>query len=358
MIKKIALFLLKWINIPLAIVTVMAYLIPYISPNTFWGLSLLGLGYPFLLLANILCVIAFGLLRSKMVLLPLFCILIGWGYMTNFLTLNGTSSTTESTLKVMSYNVRRFDFSNIKAKNTTERKASIDKALSIINKHQPNVLCGQEFFQFDKNKHPVYTHLLESVKQKYPYFEVVGSRAILSKYPIINKGFFKNDVPYTFCIWVDIQINNETIFRIYNAHLTSNKISPMTESLELNEETIKDKKTVTSIKQILRNYRNTVKIRGAEAEEIVEHIKGSPYPVMVCGDMNDPILSYAHHQFLSVLDDAFQMKGNGVGTTYRGNLPFLRLDRIYVDPKLEIQDFETLDYDYSDHNPIITTIKY
>ncbi len=364
MIKKIIVFLLKWVNIPLVVITLLAYLTPYISPNDFWGLSLLGLGFPILLAGNALFFILFAMIRHKMALLSLFCVLLGWGYVTNFISYNTIDiNHSDKHISVMSYNIRRFNFRSINYDYIEQRISSQKKGFQVINQYQPSIVCGQEFYNFNQkinksSKHKaIYEHLLNMVRTTYPYFEIKGSKTILSKFPIINKGEFKNQT-YVYCLWVDIQLDNKTNIRVYNVHLSSNQISPVTEKLEITEETIKDKSTTDAIKQVVRMYRDKVKIRANEAEEIVEHIKGSPYPVIVAGDFNDPILSYANHQFLSVLKDAFQEKGNGIGTTYRGNIPFLRLDRVYVSPSLKVLDFKTIDHDYSDHNPIFTTLKY
>jgi endonuclease/exonuclease/phosphatase family metal-dependent hydrolase len=69
-------------------------------------------------------------------------------------------------------------------------------------------------------------------------------------------------------------------------------------------------------------------MRARQAEILREHIAASPHPVIVCGDFNDTPLSYSYRLMSKGLKDSFMEKGWGLGTTYAGALPALRIDYI------------------------------
>jgi len=71
-----------------------------------------------------------------------------------------------------------------------------------------------------------------------------------------------------------------------------------------------------------------------------------------CGDMNDVPMSYSYHQLRTRLDDAFAESGKGVGGTYNGRLPNLRIDHILHDPSIASWAFFTHPEKLSDHKAI------
>ena len=68
--------------------------------------------------------------------------------------------------------------------------------------------------------------------------------------------------------------------------------------------------------------------------------------------MNDTPVSYAYRQFSSKLVDGFVESGNGVGTTYIGEMPSNRIDYIFHSKQIRGDNFRTYQVDYSDHKPI------
>lgn len=79
------------------------------------------------------------------------------------------------------------------------------------------------------------------------------------------------------------------------------------------------------------------KKRTADTDFILSHIKDDELPFVLCGDFNDTPISYTYHIIRSTgLHDAFIEKGKGIGETYCGNLPFLRIDYVWYNNKLII----------------------
>ena len=78
----------------------------------------------------------------------------------------------------------------------------------------------------------------------------------------------------------------------------------------------------------------------------------SPYPIILCGDFNDTPTSFTYKQLSKDLNDSFTNSGRGLGSTYNGKIPALKIDYILYSPNLNQVDFETNEVKLSDHYPI------
>lgn len=339
-------------------ITLLAYAAPFISPNSLWFLAILGLGYPLLLIANIAFLLFWIMVKNRLwIVLSIACIMLGWNYLNAIIGINFSSNppSTSHQLTVLSYNVRYFKVINHTLQERLERA---DKVLSIPEIKSVDIFCGQEL------AYPAFSKQLDKklapVTQSPNHYASSGNGLLItSKYPIINKGEVKSPQQKTGnCLFADIQINNNTIFRVYNLYLSSNRVSGTTEQMKIDPDEIKTKGFWQNVKNIVKSYRNASKIRATQANTIANHIKGSPYPVIVCGDFNDPPVSYAYQQLIADLQDTFCQKGRGLGTTYAGNIPLLRIDYIFADNRLEVLNYKRLPERYSDHFPIVAELGY
>ena len=77
-----------------------------------------------------------------------------------------------------------------------------------------------------------------------------------------------------------------------------------------------------------------------------------PYPLIMCGDFNDTPLSYAYKKISNDLKDAFVYAGYGLGNTYSGNLPPVRIDFILHSPSFNSHEFKVHGILLSDHYPV------
>lgn len=96
--------------------------------------------------------------------------------------------------------------------------------------------------------------------------------------------------------------------------------------------------------------------RQVQADRIREEIEKSPYPVIVCGDFNDVPNSYAYETIGKGLQNAFEKKGAGLGRTFSGIAPTLRIDNIFIDNRYQVEQYVRIKKKLSDHFPIITDI--
>ena len=82
----------------------------------------------------------------------------------------------------------------------------------------------------------------------------------------------------------------------------------------------------------------------------------SPYKVIICGDFNDVPNSYAYNTIGKGLKNAYAEKGSGIGRTFASISPTLRIDNIFVDKKLQVEQFARIKKKLSDHFPIIADV--
>ena len=340
--------LLRWLNVLIVLTTFVAYLSPFVSPESIWFVSLFGTAYPWLLFGNITMVAVWIGMKKKYFLFSLACIIMGWNHLNGFVGLHfAASKPSDQSVNVMTFNTH--DFPSMKA---GYRKIDIVKAKEIFEfmqkKGSPDILCVQEIDDF--HVQPILDHFGYKDYYKIKYY----GTAIFSKYPISQKGRIEFDIKVNSCLWADIVIKDQTI-RVYSLHLQSNSVSNVTEKV-MSEGQFKEKETWSDIRTIFSRFKNTSKIRARQAKTIAQHIAASPYPVIVCGDLNETPQSYAYRLIAENLNDTFKEKGRGLGTTYSGSIPALRIDYILCDPRFKINSNLILKKNYSDHYPVFSTI--
>ncbi len=100
--------ILFWFNIFTIFLGFGAYLSPYVSPENFWMFSILGLFYPWLVLANTLFIVLWALLRKRYFIYSLAWLILGWGQFNSIVGFRtkGQFTETEKELKVMTFNCR------------------------------------------------------------------------------------------------------------------------------------------------------------------------------------------------------------------------------------------------------------
>tara|TARA_B100000900_G_scaffold330149_1_gene290628 strand:+ start:963 stop:2009 length:1047 start_codon:yes stop_codon:yes gene_type:complete len=337
--------ILYLINMLTLFALALSYLAPHISPSTFlWPIAFLGLLYPIILAVNLVFTIYWIVSFKRHFWSNFFIILIGWGHLSALINIESEKSDTEAAFTVMSYNVRLFN-----VYEWIDNKNLKNEIVDFINTTQPNILCLQEFYAPSElpNIQLSYQHIgLQSKKKQW-------RMATYSSFPIINKGTvsIKGERKNNVCIYSDIVTSNDTI-RVYNIHLASNWFRPSDYSFMQNPtlETEELKKNVFSIGERLKK---SFTKRAEQVEAIKTHINKTPYPIILCGDFNDTPNSYAYHQISNGLKDAFVEKGRGLGRSYNGKFPSLRIDYILCSPEININSFDTKRVKLSDHYPIV-----
>ena len=265
-------------------------------------------------------------------------------------------SNTGTGIKIMSYNVRLFGLYDWK--NNIRNRNDI---LNYLKKEEPDIVCFQEFF-FDKSRRFTTIDTIKKLlKARNIHFEAASSLydsqfwgvATCTRFPIINKGKIKfQGSKGNICIYSDIQIG-DNIVRVYNVHFESyhlpeDRLDRMADDLQENP-----KYWLNVFRLMARSYER----RGRQVDIVRASMDSCPHPVIVCGDFNELVTSYVYRQMSRGMKDAFLESGFGLGVTYAGRIPLLRIDYILHSPQLRSSSFKVSKVKLSDHYPISSVIK-
>jgi len=338
------------------------------NPQYFWPIGFLTLTSFYFLLALLVFLILWLFIKRARALISVIAILLAYKPVLNIIPFNFSSSFStakqQDALRVMSWNVAQFNVLDIK--KHPEKKSGM---LELVNEYQPDIACFQEMVAEDSTvkDHGHMDEFLETLKFSnyhysynkkedfwgYAHFGII----IFSRHPIINRqtiSFYPNNYNSIFQ-YVDILKGTDTI-RVFNVHLQTLRFSR--DNLKyIDKPSVEDKDAIKESKSIISKFKAGFLKRKLQAERIRAEINKSPYPVIVCGDFNDVPNSYAYHTIGSGMKNAFVEKGAGLGRTFSGISPVLRIDNIFADARFDVQQFARINKKLSDHFPVITDLQ-
>lgn len=348
--------LLLW---PLVICLVLSYLSPFISPKQAWWISFFGLAYPIFMISALFFILVLFLSKSRRVLHLGVILLLGIPLHMRYFSMGWSSDLVnypeQNSIRVMSYNVRLFDYYQWLA---DDRKISRDAIYEHIEDVQPDVICFQEYLTVKKSNFIRERDITALGVYKYFNEEYMISRggrqmgvATYSKYPIIKTELVRCDnTAKQFAIYTDVVKEGDTL-RIYNIHLQSIKIQQNDFDFITNQDGTSGD-AANGIKRMIKKLKHAYPLRVAQAETILAHAKTSPYPTVICGDFNDTPMSYVYNSFNANFYDAFRGNYFGLGSTYAGRLPAGRIDYIFHSAELKAINFSIQSKMHSDHYAI------
>jgi len=354
-LRKALYKILLCVNVLLAFALIMSYLAVNINPEDFALPAFFGLAYPYLLLINIVIAIVWAMLLRWETFISVAVIIIGFNHFTNFIRLNRPEGNKDNTIKVLSYNLRLFNYFEDKKTANSEKKI-----MELLKEQKPDIMCLQEYFVIGdpSTKEEAFKSALGG--KYYSQVKVFGRGknksygiATFSRYPIINKGEIFHPRSASLSIYADVVIRKDT-FRIFNNYLQSFRLKKMERSFLVEMTSSDDNDTGKDFKSLYMRLKKGFVKRAVQAQAVEECIKASPYPVIVAGDFNDTPVSYSYRKLRKGLNDSFVNSGYGAGFTYTGNYPPNRIDYILYDNALINSYFEIIKVKYSDHYPIIS----
>lgn len=335
--KKLSIInkIIYFINIVVAILLFASYLLPLISPEKLPILAILSLLVPFLIFVNILFAGYWLLFFKRQFLLSASILILGWLTLTPIYKLFEKKTVSNNNLSVMSYNVRLFN--QYEWINDPEIPKKIN---DLIQEKSPDILLFQDY----------YSLVNQDFKFKYKYVNTKtasnkNGMAIYSKYPIINTGSLDLKHTSNNIIFADIIREKDTI-RVYNLHLQSLKLK--TDKENFGQEN--SEKLVSILEDGFKKQVNQTTV-------FLEHENKWKGKKIIAGDFNNTSFSWVYNQISKNKKDAFIEAGKGFGKTFNYWFP-LRIDFILTDNTAEIHQFSSFTQKYSDHFPILTSIKW
>lgn len=323
----------------------------YISPASCYLIAFLGLALPLLLFFNLIVAVYWSIRWKYWAFVPLIAIACNAGYLSRIFQLSfSTNTPVTNVLGIATYNVD--GFGNDHTSHTCTEVARYMK------EHNIDIICFQEF----AGNNDITRDSIKAIFSDWPYQLIPTSDslpvlpvALFSKFPIKDSRLITYPGSNNCSMWGDIEVNGQTI-RIFNNHLQTTEVSQNRRRLEKELYTGKEE---GAFHRLLNGLKENFTKRASQAEEVQRLIQATPYPTLVCGDLNSLPSSYTYHTIKgSRLKDGFQTCGHGYMYTYRYFKRLLRIDYIF-----HTEEFEGIDY-YSptlnvggDHNPVVMKVR-
>ncbi len=322
------------LNYVFAILLLIGLALPFTSPRFLPKLSVLSLIVPILIIINLLFLLFWIIKLKKQFLLSFIILALGHFISSPFYVLSSSPSKSTDSISLLSYNVRLFN-----AYNWIDDTEIPDKIKRFVLQENPDIVSFQEY-------HPLGNELFN---YPYKYIKTNDQRkkfgqAIFSKYKIVNKGSLDFKNTQNNAIFIDIIKNLDTI-RIYNLHIESLGLNP-------NKENFGQKDKEKLLERVGREFAK----QQNQVEKILEHQKKCNYPILVSGDFNNTAYSWTYKHLKADFKDSFLQAGSGFGKTFQLKGIPLRIDFIFADKILKINQHKNYTIKYSDHYPIKAVI--
>jgi endonuclease/exonuclease/phosphatase family metal-dependent hydrolase len=366
--KRVTRIIFISLNVLTALLYLLACLAPYLNPVKWWMISLLGLGFAFLIVTLMAFIFFWLIFRPRLILISLIPLLISYQSIGVFFAFNTPHkfdyNKSRESLRIVHWNVARFTEWR---RNNNKGSQTRLKMLDLIKEQNADILCLQEFFTSTDS---IYYNNLRHVSKElgYPYYyfsqdedgdkQWVG-QIIFSRRPLFHTGmvrFPRPSMPETL-IYADVVLNGDTL-RLFTTHLQSVQFRKQDyERIEQIKNT--NDGMVENSKNIFSKLRRGVVNRSYQSVLVRQQMDASPYPFIFTGDFNDVPNSFTYHTIRGKnLKDAFLLTGLGVGRTYSYIAPTLRIDYVFTTPEFRIRQFNRVIKNYSDHYMLVTDVSW
>lgn len=351
---RLLVFLLTVLAFIGVIAMAMSVLSSYVDPVKFPWMAYFGLAFWVIFMYNILILFLLLLMWLRMAWVSIIALIISIpGVYKSF---SAGTAQEGGEFRVMSYNVLNFSDYYESGKS---REEVANRVANFVLEQNPDVLCIQEFAEFKpklgrKDCIAQYGELLKMPYQYYHTKQHYGSNVIFSKYPL--SALDENDAmggENEYGPVAKVDAGKKGVFYVVCCHLTSFQLT--NDEITVFSDTGNSKEEVkTKSKSILVKLKNAYEKRSEEVSKMLEDIPNDGLAIVLCGDFNDTPLSYTYHQIKRAgFADGFVKSGRGVGRTYAGKLPMLRIDYVWGNDQIQPTAFKRLKFKGSDHFPVM-----
>lgn len=342
----------------------------YITPSKALVIAYLGMAFPILVVINFMYVILWAIfLKWKFVLFQVIVLILCIKPISTYFPLSSeTKIVPENSFKILSYNVRAFNWMR-------GEDARTNPMFDYIKSYNADIICFQEFVvnKNDKDTKGIITKPeLRTILKEYPYYSITPIRdpsfpyfiyglACFSKYPIIKTEQLPIHSRFNGSTMYHLDIDGKKVTLINN-HLESNRITA--EDKQLYKDFFKSKST-ENLDEVANNIQQRLGTAFAKREkqadfisDVIKKEKENSEAIIVCGDFNDTPISYTYNTIKGDLKDAYANTGFGVGITYHENKFWFRIDFILHSNNIESYNCKVGNLKYSDHYPISSYLKF
>ena len=339
--------LLWWANLALAVATLVAYASPYVSPGLLWPVAFAGLAYPTFVLLHVGFAGFWLFRRERRALLSAATVALGFPYLGEYVGLRQIErDDAAGVVTLVTYNL--FGGNGLFGSGEEQMAANLAAFGTCV-------LDGVDIVAFDET--PSYQPVRDGIEAALDARGITHHYApdaripnLHSRYPLINREVLANYNHINSVLRADAVLGDGDTLRVFAAHLQSNSVRL---GDFVREVQAGDRRAYWELRGVAANYRFAARRRAEQVAELIAAVEASPHPVVVLGDLNDPPLSYAIGELRRAgLGDSFRESGTGLGISYPGTIPGLRIDYVMASEALRFRRSEVLDCDFSDHKPV------
>ncbi|WP_141106584.1 endonuclease/exonuclease/phosphatase family protein [Hymenobacter gelipurpurascens] len=361
---KCTVLVILWLLAAIACVQIPGY--------AFWPAAFGALTLPAALVLNLLLAFYWLLRDWRVAALPLAVAFLTWPHFQRGLAVHplrvvsAAEGQPGQKVRVLSSNVRIF---NVYPQLRDAGLKSSRNMVKFLAESPADVLCLQEFYNEPAGTRSQDGNVFRTVEKigkdagresflSKTLTNTAGAEfgmAIFSRFPIVNKGTIQfGKLSQNHAMWVDLRLPSQDTIRVYNFHL---------QSMSMDERDIVDSySSKAGLRRkgvgLLRRFKRGLVARNAQVDTLINRFELCPYPILMCADLNDVPYSYSYDQLADRFQNAWATVGNGVGSTYNGKLPFVRIDNQFAGPEFQVDDFWVhYEIPYSDHFPTMASYR-
>ena len=336
----------------LALILVLTTLAGAVAPSRSILPSLLAFGYWPLLIANVVMIFLWVLLRRWEVLLPMAAIGVRWLMVPLMIQVGGTSKVPSIEehpyrMTVMTYNVHQFNGNGV----DVVKADSIARCfVKLVRGEQPDILCLQEYAAVILG----YNHYYGARNSKggMPYGTV-----LFSKFPITYVKNLDNEK-----ILVELMNEGQRV-RVICMHMDSYRFDD--EDIETMER-MRRGEVKEDNSRTFGKIKETILCHEEEWNKTLSPVVSeSTVPTVMAGDLNDIPLSWLYHQITRYMTDTYTEQGNGRSRTYKmlntgtplSSMSF-RIDMVFRSEGLRTLSYKRIKTPLSDHYPVMVALEF
>ncbi|MFT5511997.1 MAG: endonuclease/exonuclease/phosphatase family metal-dependent hydrolase [Bacteroidia bacterium] len=340
--KKVLRFIVTVLNWVVIGAIVLAYLAPFINPQTSWLIAFLGLSFKAWIVTLIVFTFLGFLLKTKVLGKNAFIIAIGIPFILRLVSIHAQPTETGN-FKVVSFNtyaLGQYEGLNTSAEIQSYLTAkSVDCAALIEYRFKKGNIDKKHYpFQVKIRTHPSSDNGILLVSKR----RVVGSGSVPFTHGTYNMAGY-----------IDVDFDGQ-IIRIYGIHLETTRVKPR--DFHNLKRMDFDSTYSENAKNVAQRLKMSMEIRASQVEDIKAHMKDCKHPIIIMGDFNDTPQSYTYQQLKKDKRDAFVVAGKGFDATFLKPFPFLRIDYILADDAITPVHYSSTDSIYSDHKLIFADL--
>ena len=354
LVGRIIVILLTVLALLGLVAMIMSVLSSYVDPVRFVWFSFSGLVFWVILFYNLVVWLLLLLMWSRYTWIAVASLLIAIPGV--YRSLSTGRSHDGGELRVMSYNVLNFSDQYDDSKSKNDVAASVAE---MVRENHPDVLCVQEFAPFipRKGRNDCIVGFGEMVGMPYYHYNEKAnfcSNVIFSRYPLSALG---EDIPFAkendYGTVARVDAGEKGTFYVLCCHLTSFQLT--NQEITVFSERNNSKEQMEEYGRSIVHKLKAAYVKRSEAvAKMLDDIPDDGRPILLCGDFNDTPMSYTYHQIRKAgFTDGFVKTGHGIGVTYAGNLPMLRIDYVWTNDQVKPMSFKRIKHKGSDHYPIM-----